>query len=243
MSGPVLILGASGGIGAAAARCLSQSGRQVVLHGRNTDALRELAASLPGPSSIQTADLVDEAAVNDLFARLATQHGRLDGVVFSVAVPFRNRLTHRTAWAVFEEQLQTQLKALHLTATAAFPLLADGPQVTRLVVVSTEFVMGSPPVKTAPYVAAKAAMTSYAQVIAQEWLTRGVRVHIVAPGLVKTALVADMPEEFLEQMAEGMPEKQLTSATDVGATIEFLFTAAADPLYGTPLRVSRGARK
>jgi len=243
VSGPVLILGASGGIGSAVARCLSQSGRHVVLHGRNARALQELAATMPGPASVQTADLIDEQAVNELFARLTAEHGRLGGVVFSIAVPFRNKLTHRIAWPVFEEQLHTQLKALHLTAAASFPLLADGESVTRFVVVSTEFVLGAPPVKTAPYVAAKAAMTSYAQVISQEWLARGIRVHIVAPGLVKTALVADMPQEFLDQMADSMPEKRLTSVEDVAAMIEFLFTDAADPFYGTPLRVSRGVRK
>jgi 3-oxoacyl-[acyl-carrier protein] reductase len=201
-----------------------------------------LAKSIGGAALIEQADLADAAQVTALFTRLQQAHGKLRGVVFSVATPFANKLTYRVPWSAFEQQIDTQLKALHLCAAAAFPLMADTGGPRSFVVVSTEFVLGAPPVKTAPYVAAKAAITAYAQVIAQEWLGRGVRVQIVAPGLVKTAMVAEMPDEFLDQMAQAMPEKRLTRAEDVAAMVAFLVSDAGDPLYGTPVRVSRGDR-
>lgn len=239
---PFLILGASGGIGAAITRRIADQGHAVILHGRNRSRLDELAGTLGTSTSIEQADLTDEGAVAALFARLQQAHGKLAGVVFSVATPFAKKLTHRTPWAVFEHQMQTQLKALHLAASAAFPLMASTDATRRLIVVGTEFVLKAPPIKMAAYVAAKAAVTAYAQVIAKEWLARGIRVHILAPGLVKTALVADMPDEFLDQMAQAMPERRLTSAEDVASLAAFLVTDAADPLYGTPIRISRGDR-
>ena len=157
-------------------------------------------------------------------------------------MPFKNRLTHRTGWEAFEEQMQSQVKALHLIATAAFPLLSANEGTSRFIIIGSEFTLGAPPVKTAPYSAAKSAMTAYAQIIAQEWLKHAIRVHILAPGLVRTELVADMPDAFLDQLAETMPEKMLTSAEDVAALAAFCMTDAADALYGAPLRVSRGAR-
>jgi NAD(P)-dependent dehydrogenase (short-subunit alcohol dehydrogenase family) len=164
-------------------------------------------------------------------------------MVFSVAVPFANKLAHRTAWSTFDSQISTQLKALHLSATAAYPLLSDGNGTRRVVLVSSEFAVTTPPIKTAPYAAAKAAMTAYGQVIAKEWLGKGIRVHIIAPGMVKTQLVADIPDEFLDQVASSMPEGRLTTAEDVAGMVEFLMTDAADTLYGSPIRVSRGARR
>jgi 3-oxoacyl-[acyl-carrier protein] reductase len=239
---PVLILGASGGLGSAIARQLAGDGYNVVLHGRNRGRLEELAGALGQGASIEQADLAQPEDVAALFTRLQRDFGKLRALIFSVATPFANRLTQRTPWSAFEDQIQTQLKALHLSAAAAFPLLTGGDGPRHVIIISTEFVLGAPPIKTAPYVAAKAAITAYAQVIAKEWLGRGIRVHIVAPGLVKTAMVADMPDEFLGQMAQAMPEKRLTSAEDVAGTVAFLMTNAADPLYGTPLRVSRGDR-
>lgn len=242
MPEPFLVLGASGGIGSAISRRLAEEGRAVILHGRSLERLQGLSAELGPATSLEVADLTVESEVAALFSRVRVAHGRLAGVVFSIATPFLSRLTYRTPWLAFQEQIDSQLRALHLSASAAYPLLAGGDATRRLVLVSTEAVLGSGPIKWAPYVAAKAAMTAYAQVIAKEWLGRGVRVHIVAPGLVKTALVADMPDEFLQRMADSMPEKRLTAAEDVADLVAFLMTDAGDTLYGTPIRVSRGAR-
>lgn len=239
---PILILGASGGIGRAIASRLSGVGYPLILHGRDTARLTALSTHLGGACFVEAADLCDEADANALFNRVRDTHGRLGGLVFSVAAPFSNKLAHRTAWSVFADQIATQLKALHLSASAAYPLLANGNGTRRVVLVSSEFAVTSPPIKTAPYAAAKAAMTAYGQVIAKEWLRNGIRVHIIAPGMVKTALIANIPDEFLDQVAGSMPEKQLTTAGDVAGMVEFLMTDAADTLYGSPIRVSRGER-
>jgi 3-oxoacyl-[acyl-carrier protein] reductase len=243
VSEPVLILGASGGIGSAVARRLAGAGHSVILHGRHHGRLTQLATTIGSTAFVNAADLSDEHEVEALFSGIRATHGRLGGLVFSIATPFPRKLAHRIPWAVFEEQIATQLKALHLSASAALPLLSHSGMTTRFVVISTEAVLGAPPIKTAPYVAAKAAITAYAQVIAQEWLNRDIRVHIIAPGLVKTALVADMPDEFLDNVAEKMPEGRLTSAEDVAAMVAFLMTEMADPLYGMPIRFSRAERK
>ena len=239
---PILILGASGTIGSEIARRLARDGYGVILSGRDGGRLAALAAQIGPGATLEIADIADDDEVCALFSRLQMKYERLGGLVFCVATPFSNRLTHRIPWSVFAEQICVQLKALHLTATAALEMLKSGEGTKRFVLVSTEYVLGMPPIKTAPYVAAKAAMTAYAQVIAQEWLRYNIRVHLVAPGLVKSSLVADLPDEFLEQLAAGMPEKRLTTAEDVAAVVAFQMTDAADPLYGTPIRVSRGRR-
>jgi NAD(P)-dependent dehydrogenase (short-subunit alcohol dehydrogenase family) len=242
VSDPILILGASGGLGSAIAARLAADGSALILQGRDRQRLTALSARISGKCSVETADLCDEADTTALFKRIRDTHGQLGGLVFSLAVPFANKLAHRTAWSVFDTQLCTQLKALHLSASAAYPLLADKEGIRRVVLVSSEFAVASPPVKTAPYAAAKAAMTAYGQVIAKEWLKHGIRVHIVAPGMVKTPLIADIPDEFLDQVAASMPEGRLTSADDVAGVVQFLMTGAADSLYGSAIRVSRGER-
>lgn len=241
MSQPIVVFGASGGLGSAIAQTLAGNGWPIVLAGRNASRLDALAAERGGAETL-ACDVTDPVAVAGAFADLAERHHTLSGVVVSIARPFRNRLTHRTDWSAYAEQIDSQLKALHLIATHAFPLLSGHDGTARLLVVSSEFVLGTPPVKTAPYSAAKAAMTTYAQVIAQEWLKHGIRVHILAPGMVQTDLIADMPQAFIEQVASTMPERRLTRAEDVADMAAFCFTDAADPLYGMPIRISRGAR-
>lgn len=238
MQDPVLILGATGTLGGAIARRLAADGTPLAVHGRRADERLDALAADTGARAV-VADLTDETAVTALFAGFQ----RLSGVVFAVGAPFPHKLAHRTGWDVFQGQVDGQLKALHLSLSAALPLLRGRDGGARVVVLSTEFVLGNPPAKIAPYMAAKAAMTAYARVVAQEWLGFGVRVHVLAPGMVPSALTADMPQEYLDQVAAGMPEKRLTAAEDVAGIAQVLLSPAADPLYGTIIPASRAARR
>ena len=242
MQAPVLILGASGTLGGAIAQRLFADGRRVILHGnRGREKLQDLAAAC-GNAGIFTADLTAENNVAVMFENIARTHEGLGGLVFAVACPFPHKLTHRTPWSVFQEQMDSQLKAAHLSLTAALPLLKAGGS-ARVLVLSTEYAIGMPPIKIAPYVAAKTALTAYAKVIAQEWIAYNLRVHILAPGMVISNLTADLPNAYLEQVAEAMPEKRLTSSSDVADVASVLMTPAADSLYGTVIPVTRAERR
>jgi 3-oxoacyl-[acyl-carrier protein] reductase len=237
MQDPVLILGATGTLGGAMARRLAAAG-PVIVHGRcpddRLDAISRATSGRP-----VAADLTDPRAVSELFAGI----DRLAGMVFAVARPFPHKMAHRTSWDDFQAQIDGQLKALHLSLAAALPALRDRAGGARVLVLSTEYVLGMPPVKIGPYVAAKAAMTAYARVVAQEWLALGIRVHILAPGMVQSKLTAGLPREYLDQVAEGMPEGRLTSPDDVAGVAAFLMSPEADPLYGTIIPASRAARR
>ena len=244
MQNPVLILGASGEIGKHIAEKFSQTGQSLILHG-NKNAPPKIR-SFSDSQTIETvyADLTDEISVQTLFDGIGKEYTALSGVVFSVAQPFSNRLSHRTPWRVFDEQIQTQLKAAHITLSAAYSMLKEhGKDTTaRVIMISTEYSLGLPPIKIAPYVAAKSALNAYALSLAQEWLGSNIRVHILAPGLLRSNLTSHMPELYLEELTKNMPEKKLTSAEDVANFAAFLMTADSDPLYGSIIPITRGKR-
>jgi 3-oxoacyl-[acyl-carrier protein] reductase len=246
MQDPVLILGATGAIGSAIAKRLAAKG-PVVVHGRDENKLallkNELSNSNKHRVESYAVDLKQIDEVQSLFDNLAIECKNLSGIVFSVAQPFTNKLTHNIPWKDFSEQIDSQLKSLHLVVRNALPLLKGCKGGARLVILSTEFLIGAPPIKTAPYVAAKAALTAYSRVLSQEWLKHNIRVHILAPGMVKSSLIADMPDRYLDQVVEGMPEKQLTTADDVADMAEFLMTPKADTLYGNIIHASRAVRR
>ena len=246
MSDPVLILGATGAIGGEiSGRLCSDS--PLILHGRSGGRLQSLSDKLSkqgGEIDFFRADLTVSAEVESLFDQILMRHSGLSGVVFSVAQPFVNKLTHNTPWTSFTEQLDSQLKAFHLTMQHAFTLLKKKEENgSRVLVLSTEFVLGSPPMKTASYVSAKAALTAYATVLAKEWLRHDIRVHILAPGMVRSSMTAEMPDRYIEQLEDGMPEKRLTSLKDVADLAEFLMSSKADTLYGTVVHASRAERR
>lgn len=244
MQNPVLILGASGEIGENIAEKFNQSGQSLILHGNRNTPKKIRALSKHQTIKSVCADLTDEKSVQNLFNFIGKEYTALSGVVFSVAQPFSNKLSHRTPWRTFNEQIQTQLKAAHLSLKAAYPMLKEHARdsAARVIMISTEYSIGLPPVKIAPYVAAKSALNAYALSLAQEWLRSNIRVHIMAPGLLRSNLTSHMPELYFEELIKNMPEKQLTSAEDVANFAAFLMTPDADSLYGSIIPITRGKR-
>ena len=241
MQSPVLVLGAGGAIGAAVARRLVRE-RAVVVHARAAGGALDAWAAEAGAKT-SFADLCVAGEVEAMFESLARSHNSLSGLVYAAGRPFSNRLSHRTEWRAFADQLDIELQALHRVFGLALPLLRAESGGSRAVVVSSEYVLGAPPPKAAPYVAAKYAMTGYARVVAQEWLPLGVRVHLVAPGLIRSGMTAGLPDAYLEQVEAAMPERRLTGATDVADVVAMLLTPAGDTLYGTVIPVTRAARR
>jgi 3-oxoacyl-[acyl-carrier protein] reductase len=241
MQSPVLILGAGGAIGGAIARRLAPE-RLIVAHARAPGGALDAWAGAAKVEAVH-ADLASAPAVEALFAGLARRHPALSGLVHAAGRPFANRLAHRTGWDAFREQIEIELESLHRILVLALPLLRAEEGGARVVLVGSEFTLGAPPPKAAPYIAAKYAMTGYARVLAQEWLAYGVRVHIVAPGMLRSGMTVGMPDDYLSGVEAQMPEKRLTSADDVAQVAAMLLTPSGDTLYGTVVPVTRAARR
>ncbi len=98
----VLLLGATGSVGAAIAAALSAAGHRLVLHyGGGTTAAAELLAALDGDHQARGADLADPAAIAELIAGIDDEVGGIDVVIDAVAdrTPTATIDSGRQAWA------------------------------------------------------------------------------------------------------------------------------------------------
>ena len=134
------------------------------------------------------------------------------------------------------------MKAFHLSISSAIPLLEKNKK-ARILIISTEYVLGLPPIKIAPYVIAKSALTTYARILSQELLPKNIRVHIMAPGLIQSKLTMDLPKKYLEILKAEMPEKTFTSMRDIADIAALLMSDQGDVLYGNIVPVTRAQRK
>ncbi|ATW05090.1 SDR family NAD(P)-dependent oxidoreductase [Sphingorhabdus sp. YGSMI21] len=190
MTKTILITGSTDGIGLETAKALSQSGHNILLHGRNAAKLADAKATLEaiaGHGSVETyvADLSDMADVEALAAAVMARHDRIDVLinnagVFAVPDP-------RTA-AGLDIRFAVNTIAPYLLTRRLLPILDKSARVVNLSSaaqspVDLDALAGNASLSdSAAYGQSKLALTMWSRSLAQELAPDGPMIVAVNPG-------------------------------------------------------------
>ena len=176
------ITGASSGIGAALARELAARGAHVILSGRDSVRLAEVAADC-GDSLILAFDVRDEAALADATAKAIAWKGHVDIAFANAGISQRSRALNT------DMQVYRDIIAIDLLAQIAFTQGLIHHMTERgsgaLGFISSIAGKVGVPLRTA-YCAAKFGLAGYADALRAELSQTGVTVHTIYPGSVAT---------------------------------------------------------
>ncbi len=234
MSAPVLVFGATGGIGSALARRLAASGTPVFLTARSDDRLAPLAAELSAPA--QAADVMDEAAIESVVAA-ATANGPLAGLAYCVGSIVLKPLAGATA---DDMALAYRLNVIGaaLAVKAARKALMEGQ---GSVVLFSTVAVAQGFTNHSIISAAKGGIEGLTRALAAE-LAPKVRVNAVAPSLTNTPLAAALTQN--EAIAKGIAQMhaipRLGEAEDAAAAAAFLLGPDSGWITGQVVPVDGG---
>ncbi|MCL2428999.1 MAG: 3-oxoacyl-[acyl-carrier-protein] reductase [Alphaproteobacteria bacterium] len=234
---PALVTGASGGIGSAIARALYAQGAVVALSGTRRDALDQLAASLGERAHVCPADLADPEAAEALIEAAERAAGPLAILVNNAGLT-RDGLALRMRDEDWQAVLDIDLAAPFRLARGALRGMLRRRAGRIIGISSIVGATGNP--GQANYAAAKAGLVGMSKALAAEVASRGITVHIVAPGFVETPMTEALSEAQRAKLADAIPLGRLGQPNDVAAAVTYLASDEAGWVTGATLHVNGG---
>jgi len=186
-------------------------------------------------------DVREEGQLEAVFAMIEQQWGKLDFVLHSIAFAPREDLHGRltdSSQEGFKVAMDVSCHSFIRTARLAEPLMKDGGSLFAMSYYGAEKVvehynlMG--PVK--------AALEASVRYLAYELGGKGIRVHAISPGPIKTRAASGIAhfDELMDKAAERAPMQRLVSIDDVGQATALLATDAAKLITGETLYIDGG---
>ncbi len=179
--GHVIVTGASSGIGTALARAFSDEGHSVTLVARREAQLREIAASLPGPSHVVGKDLSEPATAADWLPDAVAALGPVDVLVNNAGMQVIGRTDEVDIDACERSIALNLLTPLRLTRAVLPAMKAQG---SGSIVDIASMAALAPTPGMAWYSASKAGLAAASDAIRGEVRGSGVHVVTVFPGII-----------------------------------------------------------
>jgi NAD(P)-dependent dehydrogenase (short-subunit alcohol dehydrogenase family) len=177
-----VVTGGSSGIGAATARLLNERGWRCILLARGAERLGRLAGQIGAEPEV--CDVSDRQQVEAAAARVAERHPAVHLLVSNAGIPGGGRFLDLPPERI-EEVIATNYLGSVWALRAFLPLLEAGApsDVVNVASIAGVYSVGG---SSGPYAASKHAQLAFSRGVAAELAPRGIRVHAVNPGPVRT---------------------------------------------------------
>jgi 3-oxoacyl-[acyl-carrier protein] reductase len=235
----VLVTGSSRGIGKAIALRLARDGYDVVLHCRSqrgeADAVAQEIEAMGRAVRVLQFDIGDRAATAAALEADVEQHGCYYGVVCNAGVARDNAFPAMSGedWDIV---LQTNLDGFYNVLNPLVMPMVQRRKPGRIVTLaSVSGLIGNR--GQVNYSAAKAGIIGATKALALELAKRAITVNCVAPGLIETDMISEVP---MEEALKMIPARRVGKPEEVAAAVSFLIGEEAGYITRQVISVNGG---
>jgi enoyl-[acyl-carrier protein] reductase I len=197
---------------------------------------KELEASIFMPLDLQT-----EGSLEAIFAQIEKQWGKLDICLHSIAFCPKDDLQGRVTDCSkdgFLLAMEVSCWSFIRMAKLAEPLMKDGGTLSTMTYYGSQMVVENYNIMGP----VKAALESATRYLAAELGPKGIRVHAISPGPLKTRAASGITDfdELIAKAQAKAPARSLVSIDDVGVAVAFLSMNGAKLITGETLYIDGG---
>ena len=257
-----IVTGAGRGIGKAIALTLAEAGADITVVARTKEQIEQTAEDIRklGRKALAIpADVSQEDQVEKVVEQTVSRFGKIDilvnnaGIAVSkpvVLVPgaevagFTGKVSEQDEQTTLQEWrkiIDTNLTGAFIFAQAVGPYMMKQRKGKVINTSSTAADEGLP--RISAYSASKAGLSTFTRCLASEWGPFNINVNAIAPGAIRTDMVAHHLEnpKSKEAILERIPLGRVAEPRDVALLVLFLASEASDYLTGQILTIDGGA--
>lgn len=241
----ILVVGATGALGRAAALALAEGGARLTLTAGNAEALAAVAAEC-GEGAVQVARRADSEEDADAMVAAAVEaHGGLDGVVLAAGTNVVAPIVEM-APETWDSVMAANVRGPWLVCrSAGRQLIAQGRGGSVVLISSARGKLGHPAGYSA-YCPSKAAVDLLAKTLGAEWGAHGIRVNAIAPTVFRSPVTAWMfgdderATTVRTAFLSRIPLGRLEEPDDLTGPVQFLLSPASAFITGHVLYADGG---
>ena len=236
-----VITGANSGIGLASAKRFAAEGAHVYITGRRQEELDKAVKSIGANVTGVQGDVSNLEDLDRLFAKVQSEHGRIDILFANAGLGAMEPLGNITA-ASFDLIFGANVKRTVFTVQKGLPLMRDGGSI--ILTGSTTASMGTPAFSI--YSASKAAIRNLARSWILDLKGTGIRLNVLSPGATATPGLLDglaktgMKDAMINGLTEQTPRGRIAEPDEIADVALFLASDDSKSMTGSEIFADGG---
>lgn len=239
----VVITGGTRGIGFATAKKFLEHEAKVVLLGSKQETVEKAIKELKQINSSYEVigfypNLSSKEEMNEVFKKVKEIYGRIDILINNAGISSKTKIEDYSE-EEYDKITNLNIKSVFNCSKQIIPYLKE----TKGVILNTSSMVsiyGQP--SGVMYPTTKFAVNGITKSLARELAPQGIRVNAVAPGIINTDMVAQLPKEMIEPLIKTIPFGRIGEPEDIANAFLFLSSNLSSYITGVVLSVDGLAR-
>lgn len=238
----VIITGGTRGIGFETVKAFLENKAKVIFFGSKEETVKKALQELQQEGLEAKGyypNLNDYDSINKVIEEIHDEYGKIDILINNAGIADNRKIEDITS-EDFTKIMDLNVKAVFNMSKAVIPYMKKQKEGVILNTSSMVSIYGQP--SGVGYPASKFAVNGITKSLARELAPFNIRVNAVAPGIIKTDMVANLKEEMIAPLLKAIPLGRIGEARDIANAFLFLASDMASYITGVVLQVDGAAR-
>jgi 3-oxoacyl-[acyl-carrier protein] reductase len=233
----IIVTGASGGIGNAIIKKLSESGANILASGTRIEKLEELKKNFESIKILKF-DISQNEKIEEFIENATIElGGSLDGLVNNAGIT-QDNLAIRMSLEEWQKVININLTSTFLMSKFAIKKMLKNKSGKIINITSVVGHTGN--LGQANYTASKAGIVAMSKSLATEYAKKNININCISPGFIKTAMTDKIDDKFKEVIISKIPSARLGEPDDIANAVLFLSSDQSNYINGETLHVNGG---